>query len=122
LAIDLAFDIEQGVDATDRVQCDRRDDGRCLALRFSPGAGSQIGQDEEPAAGVDPARRFQNQARLASLFIKLVVSAIRIGLEDTGISLQVALGVLAGAITRVIEHCRRRRRAAKRPIVAHIGP
>src|SRR5215469_2168532 len=30
--------------------------------------------------------------------------------------------VLAGAITRVIEHCRRRRRAAKRPIVAHIGP
>jgi hypothetical protein len=37
LAVDLAFDVEQGVNAMDRLQSDRRDDRR-LALRFAPGA------------------------------------------------------------------------------------
>ncbi len=32
------------------------------------------------------------------------------------------LGVLTGSIARVIEHCRRRRGAAERAIVAHINP
>ena len=32
------------------------------------------------------------------------------------------LGMLAGSITRVIEHRRRRRGAAERAIVAHINP
>jgi hypothetical protein len=35
-------------------------------LCFAPGAGSQIGQDEEPTAGMNPTRRFQNQAGLFS--------------------------------------------------------
>ena len=90
-------------------------------MRFAPGAGSQIGQDEEPAAAMNRTRRFQNQARLASLRIKLVVSAIRIGLEDTGISVQMALGVLAGAVAGVIEHRRRRCRATERAVIADIG-
>jgi len=41
---------------------------------------------------MNPTRRFQNQARLASLLIKFVVSTIRVGLEDAGISVQMALG------------------------------
>jgi len=32
------------------------------------------------------------------------------------------LGVFTATITRIEEHCRRRPRAGKRPVVAHIGP
>jgi hypothetical protein len=42
-----------------------------------------------------------------------------IGLEQPGISRQMALRVLAFAIVGVIEHRRRRTLAAKRPIIAH---
>jgi hypothetical protein len=40
------------------------------------------------ARGAGVAQDFHNQARLASLLIKLVVSAILIGLEDNGISVR----------------------------------
>src|SRR5208337_2972137 len=45
---------------------------------------------------------------------------ICVGLENTGVLLQVALRMLAGAIARVIEHRCRRRRATKRSVVADV--
>ena len=54
--------------------------------------------------------------------VELVVAVIGVGLQDAGISGQMRLRMLALAIARVIEHRRRRPRAAKRPVVAHIDP
>src|SRR5262249_33308689 len=48
--------------------------------------------------------------------------AIGIGLKDPGILLQMCLRVLARPIARVVEHRRRRRRPAKRTVVAHVNP
>ena len=93
-----------------------------LSCALRPALAARSARTKKPAAGMDPTRRFQNQARLASLLIKLVVSAIRVSLENTGISIQMALGVLAGAITGVIEHCCRRRRATERAVIADICP
>jgi len=45
-----------------------------------------------------------------------------VGLEDPGIIGQMSLGVLAGAIARVIKHRRRRVLAAEWTIVAHVNP
>ena len=69
-----------------------------------------------------PAGGFLDRARLAIGFVKLGVSAIGIGLEDTGIVGQMRPGMFAGSIARVVKHRRRRYRTAERAIVAHINP
>jgi hypothetical protein len=51
LAVDAAFDIEQGVDALDRFESDWRDRRRLLA---APGIGRDIRQLEELPAGMRP--------------------------------------------------------------------
>ena len=93
-----------------------------FALRLATGILGHIRHDEERAAGMDPAGRFQDRPRLAIGLVELVVSAIGVGLENPGVVGQMRLGMLAGAVARVIEHRRRRRGAAERPIVAHIDP
>ena len=90
------------------------------ALRRAASATSA--SDEERPAGMRPARRLDDRARLAVGFIELGVAAISVGLEDPGIAGQMRLRMLAAAIARVIEHRRRRRRPGERPIVAHIDP
>jgi hypothetical protein len=50
LTVDVALDIEQSVNATDRRQRHGRDKGRRLALRL----GGEIGEDEEFPSGVTP--------------------------------------------------------------------
>ena len=71
---------------------------------------------------MDPAGRFQDRPRLAIGFVQLVVAAVSVGLENPGVVGEMRLGMLAGSIARVIEHRRRRRGAAERPIVAHVDP
>src|SRR4030088_1947137 len=63
LAIDGAFDLEQGVDAPDCLQGQRRDRPRGLALCLATGVLGQIRHGEERAAGMDPAGCFQDRAR-----------------------------------------------------------
>src|SRR5207237_6259525 len=86
LAVDRAFDVEQGVDAPDRLQCQRRDDRRRFALRRAAGGRSEIGHLEEGAAGVDPARCLDERPRLAGGLVQLVVPTISVGLEYPGIA------------------------------------
>ena len=69
-----------------------------------------------------PTRRLDERARLAVGLIELGVPAIGVGLEDPGIAGQMRLRMFAAAVARVIEHRRRRRRSAERPIVAHVDP
>ena len=54
--------------------------------------------------------------------VEFAVAAIGIGLQDSGNSRRDALGMLARAIARVIEHRRRRILAAEGPVIADIDP
>jgi len=65
---------------------------------------------------------FQDRPRFAIGLIELVVSAIGISLENPSVVCQMCLRMFARTITRVVEHCRRRRAARKRSIIAHINP
>ena len=58
----------------------------------------------------------------AAGFIELAVAAIGVGLQDPGEAREMSLGMLARSVARIIEHRRRRRRAAEGAVVAHIGP
>ena len=122
LSVDRPLDVEQGVDPADHFQRQGRDHCRRLALSLATGVLGQIGHDEERASGVDPAGRFEDRARRAAGLVELAVAAIGVGLEDPGVVGQMRLGMLAGPIARVVEHCRRRRRPAERLVVAHIDP
>ena len=57
----LALDVEQGVDPLDRLERDRRDDRQRAALRLAASAGLDIGELEELAPGMGPARRFEDR-------------------------------------------------------------
>ncbi len=82
--VDGAFDLEQGVDPPDRFQRDRREGSGRAAPRLASGVSGDIGEDEELAAGMAPARRLQDGARTSAVGVQLAVATIGIGLEDTG--------------------------------------
>ncbi len=71
---------------------------------------------------MDPTGGFQDRSRRAAALVKLAIAFIGVSLEDPGVVGQVRLGMLAGPVARVIEHRPRRRRPAKRLVVAHIDP
>jgi transposase len=73
LAIDRPLDVEQRVDAADRLERQRRDHRRLLALRFAPGVFGQIRHGEEGATGMHPARRFKDIAGTSPGPIKLTI-------------------------------------------------
>jgi hypothetical protein len=56
--VDSPLNLEQGVDALDRLQCDWRDHGCLLSLGLLPGTGLDVSEDEElpppmaPTSGV----------------------------------------------------------------------
>src|ERR1700722_5687521 len=83
---------------------------------------SQIGQFEEVAPAVGPAGRLGNRPRPSLGIVELAEPGIGVGLEDPGIAGAMPGGMLAVAVARVAEDCRRRVRAAERPIVPDIGP
>jgi hypothetical protein len=59
LAIDRALDLEQGVDAPNRLKRNWRDRRCGFALRLATGILGHIRHDEERAAGMNPTRGFQ---------------------------------------------------------------
>src|SRR5437867_5518477 len=101
---------------------DRRDRRRGFALRLATGILGHIRHDEERTAGMHPAGCFQDRPRFAIGLVQLVVSAVCVSLENPGVVGEMRLGMFARSVARVIEHCRRRRSAAERAIVAHINP
>jgi hypothetical protein len=128
--VDLALDGEDLVDAPDRLARQRR----------LP----EIGQFEEMAPPMAPARGFRNRPGLALAIIEVAEPGPRVrpsagprtgsgvGLEDPGIPGQMPGRVLAAAIARVEEHRRRGPsahgldpsgvRSGEWPVVTHIGP
>ena len=79
--VDVALDIEQHVNAFNRLQRDRRQ--RHYVLPPSC-IGRDIGQFEELPPCVGPASGCRDRSIRAGSIVKLVVSAIGIGLQDAG--------------------------------------
>ncbi len=107
-AINAALDLEQHVDTTYSFAGDRR-----LSLFHEV--------DKFPPA-VAPAGRFKDRSRLPLSLVELVVSIKGIRLHEAHIAGKMALRMLPGTTARVMERCRRWVFAAKRPVIADIGP
>jgi hypothetical protein len=113
-AVDLALDLEQRIDAPDRLQRDRRDRRRRSP---APGVLGDIGQFEERPAGMAPAERGRDRLRLAPRVIERIEAAIGVGLQDAGEALQMLYRMLAPAIARGVVEGGGRRGPAERPVV-----
>ena len=122
-AVDVALDVEQGVDPLHRFERNRRDDRRRAGLAPFAGRWPRYRPARRTCAARGPSRPPRGSAPGASPGgIELAVAAIGVGLQDAAPGGQMALGMLARAVARVEEHRRRRRPPAERPVVAHIGP
>jgi hypothetical protein len=111
--VEGALDVEDGVDPADRFERQR-----CLG---------DVGQDENPAPGVAPARRLGDRPRFAGWSVEVVEPRIRIGLKDPAIPGEVSARMLAGAVARVdVDRSRRTGslevRAAEGTVVTDVGP
>ncbi len=120
--VDGALDLEQGVDPPDGFEGDGRDGRSGAALGLAAGIGLDIGEHEELAPGMGPARRLGDRARLSPGVVQLAVAAIGVGLQDAGPGGEMLPWMPARAVARVEEHGGRRRATAERLIVTHIGP
>jgi hypothetical protein len=69
-----------------------------------------------------PTGGFGDWPTLAVGLVEAIEPRIGIRLHQPGEACQMLLGMLAATIARIEEHRRRRVRASKRPVVAHIGP
>jgi hypothetical protein len=121
-AVESALDLEQGVDALDGFQADRRHDGIVLPLRLFARVACDIGKHEELSARMAPAPGFEDRSRHAGSIVELVVAAIGIRLKDPAEAREMRLRMMSAAIAGIIKHRSGRRRAIERPIVAHIHP
>jgi len=106
-AVDLALDREDLVNAAHGFDGQRR---------FA-----EIGQHEEFAPAMAPARRLGDRAGPAPGIIEIAKAGISIGLEDPGIAGEMPVGVLAAAVARVEEQRGGRVGAGERPIVPDIS-
>ena len=122
LAVDRPLDLEQGVDAAHDLDRDRRECDRAPACGPPPGVLRNVGHGEERTPGVRPAPDLQDRTGMSLGQVERAIAVKGIGLEQPGVSGQMALRVLAFAVAGVIEHRRRRAVAAEWPIVTHINP
>src|SRR5208283_2151157 len=76
----------------------------------------------EFAPPMRPTRRLLDWRRFPRRVVECVVAVIGVGLHDSGPTGEMLLRVYASAIARIFEEGRRRLLAAKRPVVADIGP
>jgi hypothetical protein len=120
-AIDLAFDGEDRVDALDRLERLRRENGK-LAARGVACFGGDVGEREELASAMRPTCRFDDRAWRAAWRIEPVEAGICVGLQDAGIAGKMPLWMLACPVARIEKHGSRRIAPAEWPVVAHIGP
>ena len=91
--IDLALDGEDRVDTFDRFDSQRRD-----RRQLAAGLGGDVGQDEELAPGVRPARRLDQGSRPAVSRVEPIEAGIGVRLQDPDIAIEVTFGMFARPI------------------------
>jgi hypothetical protein len=72
-----------------------------LALCLATGILGQIRHDEERAAGMDPAGRFENRSWFAIGVVELVVTTVSVSPEDPGVVTLIVSG-RSGATTATL--------------------
>jgi hypothetical protein len=93
LAVDGALDLEQGDDPAHGLERQGRDDDRRLAMLLR----GDVGEHEELAPGVGPARRLEDRSGTSLGAIERAKAGIGVRLQDARPSLQMALGMLGGS-------------------------
>src|SRR5438034_1853947 len=114
-----ALDREQRIEASDRLQRDRRD--RFALLTF-PRIFLDVSQLEEAPPRMGKAKRRRNRQHLPLRVEQRLEAVVAIGLQDTGEGGQMLLGMLASSVARGVIDRRRRRRPGEGPVIPHIGP
>src|SRR5215216_1767942 len=118
-AIDAALDIEERVDAPDRLQRNRRDRRGVLA---APSIGCDVGQFEELPPGMGPAQCRGDRSSGARGTVERIVAVIGVGLQDAAEVSKVPRGMLTSPVARGVVQRRWRRASAKRAVIPDIGP
>jgi len=108
LAVDVALNLKQRIDARDRLDCDRR----LVEPR----------NIEELPSRMGPAHRRRDRPRFAASFIEPVEARIGVRLHQAGVGRKVSVRMHAATIGRIEERRCRRRGPGKRAVVAHVGP
>ena len=110
-AVDGALDLEQRIEASDRLQRDRGDGFALLAF---PGVFLDVGQLEEASPRMGQAKRRCDRQYLLERIEQWLEAVVAIGLQDTGEGGQMLLGMLASSVARGVIDRRRRRRLRRR--------
>lgn len=118
-AVDGALNVEDHIDAADRLHCQRRDDGLFAALLELRG---DIGQLEEITARVAPAKGAGQRRRQAVAMEQGIIASIGISLKNASPTAQMAHRMLAPPVPGIMEDRCGRCRSAKRSIIPNIGP
>ena len=116
------LDRKQRVDAAHHLDGDRRERNLGLSGSLAARVLLDVGEDEELAPRMRPARRLQDRAGLAVREIELVVAVVGVRLQDAGVAREMRLRMLAAPVARVVEDRGRRPGAAERLIVADVDP
>ena len=107
-AIDGSLDVEQRVDAAHDLDRDGREHDRLFTGSLPSGILLKIGHRKKWTSGMNPASRLHDWSWTSAGQVEFSISIKGIGLEEPGISGQMGLRMLALAVARIIEHCRRR--------------
>ena len=118
-AVDGALNLEQRIEASDRLQRDRRDRFSLLAF---PSIFLDVSQLEEAPPGMGKAKRRRNRPHLLLWVEQRLEAVVAIRLQDTGEGGQMLLGMLASSVARGVIDRRRRRRPGEGPVIPHISP
>lgn len=81
-----------------RLEGERRDDDRLLGARLH----GNVGQGEELAPRVRPARRFDDPSRCLIGFIEPIEPGIGVGLREPAIMREMAFGMRAAAVNSLL--------------------
>ena len=118
-AVYAAFDVEQGVDAGDSLQRDRRALVSRLALSHIAGNVCEL---EELAPCMAPAQGAEHRRGTAVGMIEVVVAAVGVGLQRALPSNEMPVGVDLLAIGGEVEERCGRSTAREGAVVADVGP
>ncbi|MGY3116189.1 hypothetical protein ACVWXQ_000124 [Bradyrhizobium sp. S3.14.4] len=118
-AVDGALDLEQSVEASDRLQRDRRD--RFAPVAF-PGVLLDVCQLEEAPPRMGEAKRRRNRQHLLLRIEQRLEAVVAISLQDTGEGGQLLLWMLASTVARGVIDRRRWRWPGEGPVIPHICP